>query len=231
MSLAATTVSIVLTFGTTAIIERKKVNAEKREIVMMIMFDMRESIREMESCDNDLNEFFRNQVEIIAHPEMFGECFSQLATHIPILEYTTTAENIFKSNIETINTIGNLLFVETVSSFYNERVRYKEDVVNAFVKRAGEAIYDYDKLYDFDSATYPFYSQALLRSMKDDFNQCKYLMKVSDEDLDVFSVAQQKLIDATSPVTPEESKDALALYQQHQIDLQKARIEGKKSLK
>ena len=43
--LAATTVSIVLTFGTTAIIDRKKQNAEKREMVMMIMYDLRESLK------------------------------------------------------------------------------------------------------------------------------------------------------------------------------------------
>ena len=44
ISLLATTVSIVLTFGTTAIIDRKKQNAEKREMVLMVMYDMRESI-------------------------------------------------------------------------------------------------------------------------------------------------------------------------------------------
>ena len=36
MSLLATTVSIVLTFGTTAIIDRKKQRAEKREMVLIV---------------------------------------------------------------------------------------------------------------------------------------------------------------------------------------------------
>jgi hypothetical protein len=40
MTLAATTVSIILTFGTTAIVERRKQKAEKREMVMMILYDM-----------------------------------------------------------------------------------------------------------------------------------------------------------------------------------------------
>ena len=44
MTLAATTVSIILTFGTTAIVERKKQNAEKREMVMMVMYDMRQTL-------------------------------------------------------------------------------------------------------------------------------------------------------------------------------------------
>lgn len=43
MTLVATTVSIVLTFGTTAIIDRHKKRADKRELVMMIMYDMQEA--------------------------------------------------------------------------------------------------------------------------------------------------------------------------------------------
>ena len=63
MTLAATTVSIVLTFGTTAIIDRKKQNAEKREMVMMIMYDMRETLKSVQHCDEQLNVFFDNQVD------------------------------------------------------------------------------------------------------------------------------------------------------------------------
>ena len=48
MSLLATTVSIVLTFGTTAIVDRMKQRAEKREMVLMVMYDMREYRTESE---------------------------------------------------------------------------------------------------------------------------------------------------------------------------------------
>ena len=62
MTLGATTISIVLTFGTTAIIDRKKRNAEKREMVMMIMYDMRESLKELSRVDEDLKAFFESHV-------------------------------------------------------------------------------------------------------------------------------------------------------------------------
>lgn len=48
LTLAATTVSIVLTFGTSAIIDHKKKNAAKREMVLMIMYDMKEAISDIE---------------------------------------------------------------------------------------------------------------------------------------------------------------------------------------
>ena len=38
LSIVATSLSIALTFGTAAIIDNKKKQSEKREIVMMVMF-------------------------------------------------------------------------------------------------------------------------------------------------------------------------------------------------
>ena len=71
MSLLATTVSIVLTFGTTAIIDRKKQRAEKREMVLMVMYDMRESLLECEQCQENMDTFCDLQVDVVAHPEKF----------------------------------------------------------------------------------------------------------------------------------------------------------------
>ena len=48
LSLIATTVSIVLTFGTAAIIDNNKKQKEKREIVMMVMYDMYNSLQSVE---------------------------------------------------------------------------------------------------------------------------------------------------------------------------------------
>ena len=98
MSLLATTVSIVLTFGTTAIIDRKKQNAEKREMVLMVMYDMRSSLQECEQCQESMNTFCDLQVDVVAHPEMFYSSVSDLLVNVPVLNYTRTTETIFKSN-------------------------------------------------------------------------------------------------------------------------------------
>ncbi len=197
MTLVATTVSIVLTFGTTAIVDRSKKNAEKREMVMMVMYDMRETLRAVEACNRGLSEFFDIQIEIVANPELYARKYSELAALIPIFEYTTTTESIFKSNIETIKTIGNILFVESVSSFYDDRTNYQSRVIQAFEDESGTAITSYEGLYGFNSANYPFYGQAYLSRMEGCFEQCKTLMKVTDEQLEVFCREHQKLMEAT----------------------------------
>ena len=66
MTLAATTISIILTFGTTAIVERKKQNAEKREMVMMVMYDMRQTLDGIAQCEQKMRDFFDLQVAEIA---------------------------------------------------------------------------------------------------------------------------------------------------------------------
>ena len=226
MMLAATTVSIVLTFGTTAIIDRKKKKTEKREMVMMIMYDMRETLNKLEQCDLDLNAFFNAHVEAVAHPQLFEDSLLSMQIHIPTSDYTTTTESIFKSNIETIHTIGNILFVETVSSFYDNRSRYNGEVVEAFQQQAEAALQDYESLRDFDSSTYPFLSQAFLGTMKRDFERCKLLMRVTDEDLEVFYVQQQKLLDSTDKTVAEDARKASLENLQRKRKLQRAREEG-----
>ena len=213
MTLAATTVSIVLTFGTTAIIDRNKQNAEKREMVMMIMYDMRETLKSVQLCDEQLNDFFDNQVDLVAHPAQFGNSYGRLAINIPDLHYTTTTENIFRTNIETIRTIGNLLFVETVSSFYDERARYQKEVAEAFQQQASEAIQSYE------------------RRMQGDYEQCKLMMKVSDKELEVFSIQRQKILEAAAgSLDKKEGEQVGQSIFQKKEQLRIAREAGRKEL-
>lgn len=234
MSLLATTVSIVLTFGTSAIIDRTKQKAEKREMVMMIMYDMRESLTEMERCNEDILSFFDTQMDIIAHPKEYDaglrEKTGTLATYLPSLTYSTTTENIFRSNAETIQTIGSILFVETVSSFYDKRAHYKSLVADEFLNRASKALYDYDALYDFDTSNFPFYGFGMLRQMKGSLEQCKLMMKVTDKDLDVFSSQQEKLLKATRGNDAEEMAEASKELTERKQKLQQARAEARRQL-
>ena len=230
MSLLATTVSIVLTFGTTAIIDRKKQRAEKREMVLMVMYDMRESLRECEQCQENMDAFCDLQVDLVAHPEKFYASVANLFVNVPILNYTTTTENIFKSNIETISTIGNILFVESVSSFYDFRDRYKNDVVEAFGTYY-TSIQSYEGLSQFNAPYYAYMGGMYYQIMKQDFDECMVLMKVSEEDLDVFSKERKRVEESILDESLSEKTGKL-IEERHQRDaaLQKAREEGRKAL-
>ena len=226
MTLAATTVSIILTFGTTAIVDRRKQKAEKREMVMMIMYDMRETLKELERCDRDLSSFFDAQVDVVAHPQQFESNHLSLEVSVPTSDFTTTTENIFRSNIETIRTIGNILFVETVSSFYDNRSRYRSDVVEDFQQHAWSALQNYESLRDFDSSSYLLYSQVFLGNMRRDFDRCKLMMKVTDKDLEVFNLQHQKLLEQTNENVSEEAMKVSRDHLQRKERLQQAREEG-----
>jgi len=223
MTLAATTVSIVLTFGTNAIVERHKQNKEKREMVMMIMYDMRESLREIEQINQDLKAFYELQVDVVAHPEKLASSYVQFASLTPYLRYTTTTENIFRSNIETIRTIGSILFLETVSSFYDERAQYKENVADAFSANPDALATNYELLRDFNSPSYIFYGESLYAVMSANFEQCKLMMKVTEKELEVFSLQQQKLLEITRGNATEEATQSSLDNVQRKARLEAAR--------
>lgn len=228
MTLAATTISIVLTFGTSAIVDRKKRNAEKRDMVMMIMYDMRSSMAEIEQCDNGIHQFIDLQLDVIEHPEKHSELYANLLSNIPILTYTTTTENIFKSNIETINTIGNILFVETVSAFYDIRAKYKKEITDGFADNLGNALYDYKSLSDFNSSTFAYYSRLYYLAMRRDYEQCKAMMKVNEKDLEMFSTQREKVFENIGGNrAADETGEVIEEKKQLDLKFQKARS-GKK---
>ena len=231
MTLLATTISIVLTFGTTAIVDRKKQRADKREMVLMVMYDMRESLRECEQCQKDLKEFCDVQVDLVAHPEKFAGAYIQLMVHFPILTYTTTTESIFRSNIETIRTIGNILFVEYVSAFYDAREKYRSEVVEKFQPEGDKASSRYENLAALNAPSYVYIGEMYFQAMKWDFEECKMLMKVSEEDLDVFS-AERKRVEKSilGESRVEMTEKIIEDRNRREADLRKAREEGRNAL-
>ncbi|MCR5579900.1 MAG: hypothetical protein K6F74_11970 [Prevotella sp.] len=64
LSLFATTVSIALTFGTAAIIDYNKKQSEKREIVMMVMYDMYTTLKAAEKADSNIHRAMDIQLRI-----------------------------------------------------------------------------------------------------------------------------------------------------------------------
>ena len=232
-TLLATTISIVLTFGTTAIIDRRKKKVEKRELVMMILYDMRESLNEIGQCVKDVKEFCDLQVDLVAHPDRFSDDYALLYTYIPMLRYTTTTENIFKSNIETMNTIGNILFVETVSSFYDTRNKFKTDVAEEFIRDEFGFSKTYESLSAFNAPSFTLIGETYYQLMRRDYEESKLMMKVSEDDLDVFSRQREKLKDKLLEQLGETPADATvrAIQEREQRDqaLEKAREEGRKA--
>ena len=132
LSLLATTVSIALTFGVAAIIDYNKKKNDKHEIVMMVMYDMYNSLKSIEKADSMIHQAMNVQLQIAEDTTLYEQFRYQLiARLLPRAEYTETTEHIFSSSIETINTVGNVLFAENVANFYSYRKSYKEKICDS----------------------------------------------------------------------------------------------------
>ena len=196
LSLFATTFSIALTFGTAAIIDHYKKQGEKREIVMMVMYDMYNSLKSVEVADSLIRESMKLQQKIAEDTSVCNfDTKYQMVLMMPRLEYTETTEHIFSSSIETINTVGNVLFTENVAEFYQTRQQYKTVVCDSVSHQVIDG-YQFSSLkgiLSFDYLDYALYSTGFKDKMQSLFAQCQQMMKVSDEELDAYRKQREQI--------------------------------------
>lgn len=196
LSLVATTISIVLTFGTAGWLDSRKKEAAKHEMVMTILYDISSSIEKMEAVDSLLRNGFEQQVKVIENPELIKQNPFMFASMVPEMQYSESVENIFSSNIETIDIIGNILFSENVSQIYNIRKKYRDEVVEKLRKEFMKSgISSYEGICDLDFDTYLSIGSFFLADAKERMNVCKQMMNISDEELDAYSKKREVLFD------------------------------------
>ncbi len=195
LSLLATTISIVLTFGTAAIIDNQKKQKEKREIVMMVMYDMDNSMKAVEEADSMIKLSMQLQLQLAENPVRFDTIRFHMARLIPMLKYTETTERIFSSSIETINTVGNVLFTENVAEFYQNRQLYKTticDSITTVVLR--DSPYATSKgILDFSFFEYALLSRDYLMIMRHLYAQCIQMMDVSEEEIEAYRKERERM--------------------------------------
>ena len=226
MSLLATTVSIALTFGTSGIINYKKKQSEKRQIVMMVMYDMYSSLTSVEKADSSIRQSMEIQRQLAEDPSRFETLRYQMALSMPRVDFTETTERIFSSSIETINTVGNVLFTENVATFYQMRQVYKttvsDPVYNDVVQN--ESFSTIKGILDFDYSEYALTSCSILTDMRHLYAQCRQMMKVTDEEIETYRKARAQIEESVSE--DEQGSDAIFEI----IDLQSSINESKAKL-
>ncbi|MBQ6204141.1 MAG: hypothetical protein IJK46_08615 [Prevotella sp.] len=202
LSLLATTVSIALTFGTAAIIDYNKKQGEKREIVMMVMYDMCNSLNLTEKVDSSILQSMEIQRQIAEAPANFDALKFKMAqfTSTTMETYTETTERIFSSSIETINTVGNVLFTENVADFYQKRKFYKttvcDSLLNVIIRK--NALSTLKGALDVDYSLYAMVSRGVLNDMKRLYAQSKQMMEVTDEEIDAYRKQRNQIDNSMS---------------------------------
>ncbi len=195
LSLIATTISIVLTFGTAAVIDYNKKQAAKKEMVMMVICDFDKTIEFMQKADTALREASSAEQELALHPEKFDELRSKFIPALTLINenYPETTEKIFSTSIETFSTIGNVNFVNEVSSFYGLRSKYKNEILDRLRDDVEtKAVFTSLKslLLNADFPEYSFIAWSFLHDMKAIRDNCMVMMGVTEKDLIEFSEQQ-----------------------------------------
>ena len=133
----ATTISIVLTFGTAAYIEHRQKEKNRRQTTMMVLSDIYDFEEQMEHYDSTVVSKWKNDIEelqslsrdsLLKLSDEEVEKYWIALAQPTMLPHDKTAENIFTSDVSTWREVGNFRFIKVVSFLFS----YIDDLVRNF---------------------------------------------------------------------------------------------------
>jgi len=129
-SVLGTTISIILTFGTSALVERKVKADVQRQTAMMVIHDIDMCVEQMEEMAKDEEERNNAVQYILAHQDQIATLPEDtiLLAMIMLANYDdkhtifdNAKENIFKSSQDIWSNLDNMAFIDNMETFYRER--------------------------------------------------------------------------------------------------------------
>ena len=150
----ATTISILLTFGTAAILERKQQVKNRRQITMMVISDIYDFARVMERADTaylipwkesllEMKAMPRDSIIMLDDEEVLQSYWNALGQGA-MLPRDHTAQNLFSSDISIWRDVDNYNFVkfigkcyyviEALNNNFDTEIRRKTDNYQLFLK-------------------------------------------------------------------------------------------------
>ena len=152
-----------------------------------------------------------------------------MASLLPREGYTETTERIFSSSIETINTVGNVLFTENVAKFYQNRQMYKTvvcDSINNEVNR-DMPFTTLKGTLDYEFMMYALISNDILKDMHHLYALCKQMMEVSDEEIEAYRKEREQMEkDMTDDNGVSDSVSEEIMQLQNDIEEAKAKLKS-----
>ncbi|MBQ6166030.1 MAG: hypothetical protein IJK41_01140 [Muribaculaceae bacterium] len=141
MTIMATTISIILTFGTAGLLERCQRVEDRKMSAMMVMSNIEQFSRQLELMVQDmayrdsvatwLLSLPLDQLDLIPPDEMRNPINTVVA--LDLLSHDKTAEGIFSNSSDTWKNLGNFQFIDNVGSCFSEMndiEKYWNDWVN-----------------------------------------------------------------------------------------------------
>ena len=135
VAFAATTLSIILTFGTTGVINRIKQKQERKLTALMVMGSIESFVRDLEELekftarhDSVATWLLNLPLEDVARlgDEPLIDTFQDVL-ELGVLNHDKTAETIFSSHIDTWKNMGNFRFIDNVGWCFSSMNSLEED--------------------------------------------------------------------------------------------------------
>ena len=161
VAILATTVSIVLTFGTSKLIERNNQKKERKLTALMVMSSIEsfarsldQSATEWDRMDSIAVWLLRLPIDVVA--ELGDDPFEAAVQEVfqaPIIRHDNTAETIFSSNIDTWKNMGNFQFVDNVGACFSQMNWIEETINKSAVEYAGHQTRIFNNYSDYPGKT------------------------------------------------------------------------------
>ena len=168
VAILATTVSIVLTFGTSKLIELNNQKKERRLTALMVMSSIESFARSIDESAAVWDRLDSVAVWLLRMPieevERLGEePFEDAVNEVfqaPIIRHDQTAETIFSSNIDTWKNMGNFQFVDNVGACFSQMNWIEEKINKDALEYAGYQERIFNHYSDYPGNTF---TEKLLR--------------------------------------------------------------------
>ena len=157
VAIIATTVSIVLTFGTASLVNRNNQKKERRLTALMVMSNIESFARDLEETEKELAKLDSVATWLLRLPiddvvKLGNAPFNEpiaVVFGVPILHHDKTAETIFSSNIDTWNNMGNYQLIDNVGKCFSQ-MNWWEEYYNEYILQINstkDRIYNNPKEY------------------------------------------------------------------------------------
>ena len=219
-----TTISILLTFGTNALIQQHRKAQDRKMTAMMVMSNIESFARTLETRSERMAStdsiaawllcMSYEDLELLPTNEL--NKLIDRATDVATLNHDHTAENVFSNHIETWKNVNNVQFIDNVGSCFSA-LNGVEEQFNQWVMGVPDALHDVKINPDkYEGSTLPMkmmHSDRVRTAMKAIHNRRCWLRYAAAslryfnlQNMAAIGISEQEVIKYTN-VREEESED------------------------
>ena len=142
MTVIGTTISIILTFGTSWIVEKNKKGAEGRQLAMMVIHDIDNTAELFRRMAKDEKNSFTQAQYVLNHLDKANSIGADTLNTVLLFvlhdsgegsSFDDSSEQLFLSSQDSWKNINNTTFIDAVTEFYQSRRETFESVTHGII--------------------------------------------------------------------------------------------------